>query len=111
MSKSDIKTEAAERAGPREAPERTGVYRVTHDFGGPTTMSNTVIEAIAEVAEVDPTETVIPLADSIEPDALDALFVDDDGDVQVSFTVCGLEVLVWSDGEVRIVDDALAEGR
>lgn len=110
MSKSNIEIDTAGDSGLREAPERTGVYRANYDPDGATTLSNTVIEAIAEVAGVDPTRTAIPLADSIDPDALDTLFADDEGDAQVSFTVCGLEVLVWSDGEIRIVDDALTEG-
>lgn len=105
-----METDTANSSGLREAPGRTGVYRATHDPDGPTTLSNTVIEAIAEVAGVDPTRTAIPLADSVEPDALDALFADSEGDAEVSFAVCGLEVLVRSDGEIRIVDDALTDG-
>lgn len=93
----------------REAPDRSGVYRVMHDPDGPTRVSDTVIEAIAEVAGVDPTKTVIPLAERIDPDALNALFNDQNGGAQVTFRVCGLEVLVQSDGRVRIVDDAVAD--
>lgn len=93
-----------------EAPDRSGVYRVTYDPERPGTVSDTVIEAIAEVAGVDPTETMIPLADRIDPDALDALFTADDGEAQVTFSVCGLEVLVRSDGRVRIVDESVLDG-
>lgn len=110
MSHINTENDTAERSEPTEAPERTGVYRETYDPDGPATLSNTVIEAIAEVAGVDPTQTVIPLADSIDPDALDSLFADTEGDVRVAFTVCGLEVLVWSDGEIRIVDDPFPDG-
>lgn len=89
-----------------EASDRQGVYRTTHDPEGSATVSDTVIEAIADVAGVDPTNTVIPLSDCIDPDALDALFVDDEGETRVSFRVCGLDVFVRSDGTVRIVDES-----
>lgn len=101
--------DSTESSSLSEAPGRNGVYRATHDPDGPATVSDTVIEAIAEVAGVDPTNTIIPLADRIDPDALDALFNADDGQAQVTFRVCGLEVLVQSDGRVRIVDDTVAD--
>lgn len=101
--------EARDSSGLTEAPERSGVYRVTHDPERPGTVSDTVIKAIAEVADVDPTKTMIPLADRIDPDALDSLFTDDDGEAQVTFSVCGLEVLVRSDGRVRIVDESVID--
>lgn len=109
MSKSNMGKDATDSSGLTEAPGRTGVYRATHDPDGPATVSDTVIEAVADVAGVDPTNTLIPLADRIDPDALDGLFVDGDGDAQVTFSVCGLDVLVRSDGRIRIVDDSLAE--
>lgn len=92
-----------------EAPGRAGVYRVTHDPDSSATVSDTVIRAIAEVAGVDPTNTVIPLSESIDPDALDGLFTSTDGEAQLTFRVCGLEVLVQSDGRVRIVDETVGE--
>jgi hypothetical protein len=92
-----------------EAPDRSGVYRATYDPDGPATLSDVVIEAIAEVAGVDPTTTVIPLADRIDPDSLDALFADSEGEAQTTFRVCGLEVLVRSDGRIRIVDDSVSD--
>lgn len=100
--------DTTDSSGLTEAPGRTGVYRATHDPEGPATVSDTVIEAVAEVADVDPTTTLIPLADRIDPDALDTLFVDSEGDVQITFSVCGLEILVQSDGRIRIVDDSIA---
>lgn len=101
--------ETNESAGLTESPDRSGVYRATYDPDGPGTVSDTVIEAIAEVAGVDPTKTVIPVADRIDPDALNALFTDDEGETQVTFKVCGLEVLVRSDGRVRIVDESVTD--
>jgi len=92
-----------------ESPDRSGVYRATYDPDGPATLSDVVIEAIAEVADVDPTETVIPIAERIDPDALDSLFADDEGKAQTTFRVCGLELLVRSDGRVRIVDEHVSD--
>lgn len=107
MSRTNPGTDADDGSGLTETADRSGVYRVAHDPDGPATVSDTVIEAIAEVAGVDPTSTVIPLADRVDPDALDDLFADDAGDARVSFRVCGLDVFVRSDGHVRIVDDSV----
>lgn len=96
-------------SGLTESPDRPGVYRATYDPDGPGTVSDTVIRAIAEVADVDPTNTVIPLADRIDPDALNALFADREGKAQTTFRVCGLEVLVRSDGRVRIIDESVSD--
>jgi hypothetical protein len=96
-------------SGLTESPDRPGVYRATHDPDGPATVSDTVIEAVAEVAGVDPTTTIIPLSDRIDPDALDALFAANEGAAQTTFRVCGLEVLVRSDGRVRIVDESASK--
>lgn len=98
-----------ENPGLTESPDRPGVYRARYDPNGPAALSSVVIEAIAEVADVDPTETVIPIAERIDPDALDSLFADDDGKAQTTFRVCGLEVLVRSDGRVRIVDEPVSD--
>jgi hypothetical protein len=96
-------------SGLTESPDSPGVYRVTHDPDGPATVSDTVIEAVAEVAGVDPTTTIIPLSERIDPDALDALFAANEGAAQTTFRVCGLEVLVRSDGRVRIVDESASK--
>jgi len=109
VSKSNIERDTAGSSGLTESPDRSGVYRATHDPDGPATVSDTVIEAVAEVAGVDPTTTIIPLSDRIDPDALDALFAADEGAAQATFRVCGLEVLVRSDGRVRIVDESASK--
>ncbi|WP_276301413.1 HalOD1 output domain-containing protein [Halorussus lipolyticus] len=109
MSKSNTGSETDDGAGLTESPDRPGVYRTKYDPDGTGTVTDTVIQAIAEVAEVDPTNTVIPLADRIDPDALNSLFADREGNAQTTFRVCGLEVLVRSDGRVRIVDDSVSD--
>lgn len=79
-------------------------YHAYHDPAGSATPSETVIEAIADIADVDPTTTVIPLAEVADPDALDALFENRDAnpDACVVLYLCGLEVVVYADGHVRI---------
>lgn len=109
VSKSNTGSETDDGSGLTESPDRPGVYRTQYDPDGPGTASDTVIQAIAEVADVDPTNTVIPLADRIDPDALNSLFADREGNAQTTFHVCGLEVLVRSDGRVRIVDDSVSD--
>lgn len=64
-----------------------------------------VVEKVAEQENVDPTE-LPPLADGINPDALDALFDPitnpGDSDVYVSFTYVGYTVYVYADCSVEL---------
>ncbi len=85
-----------------EAADEPGVYYAHHDPDGPLTVSGTVVRAVAEIAGVDPMTTKIPLDESVDPDALDELFATASSEASVRFDVCGLDVVVRSDGTVRI---------
>ena len=50
------------------------VYRAYHDPDGSATLSTTVIHALAECMGVDVTDGSLSLYDTVDPDALDALF-------------------------------------
>jgi len=91
-----------------EAAEEPGVYYAHHDTDGARTVSGTVIRAVAEIAGVDPTTTKIPLEDRVDPEALDELFAGSAGEASVRFELCGLAVVVRSDGTVRISNDGVA---
>ncbi|WP_096394366.1 HalOD1 output domain-containing protein [Halorubrum trapanicum] len=82
------------------APETT---RVRHGGDGPAP-SLAVVEAIAELAGVDPTdlpEAGVVLYDHVDPDALNALVAGrSDSDVDVSLTVAGYDVRVGPDTAV-----------
>ena len=78
-----------------------------------TTPSRTVIEAIAEAEGVRPEELRPPayesLHDVVDPDALDTLFGPrSDGAPrsggEVSFTFCGYDVTVETDGSVTLAE-------
>ncbi|USZ68161.1 hypothetical protein NGM10_00105 [Halorussus salilacus] len=109
MSKSYGGNGADEGAELTEACERSGVYRARHDPDGPLALSETIIEVVAEIAGIDPTRTVVPLGERIDPDALDSLFTDAEGQASVSFEVCDLAVVVWSDGRIRISNRSVAD--
>lgn len=72
-------------------------------------VTTTVVHAIAEAEDCDPTELEV-LHAAIDTDALDALF--DDGspghlrDGQLSFVYSGYEVTVSSDGAVAVAERA-----
>lgn len=66
-------------------------------------LSEAVIQAIAEETGSDPTE-FRPLGEVIDPDALDALFLDTSG--SVSFRYEGMEVTVRSNGTVTATTDS-----
>ena len=81
---------------------------------GETTPSETVIHAVAEAADVDPLE-LDPLHSTIDPDALDALFAPKyngqprDGDLQLTFSMAGYKVIVWSYGRVSVTEETPGE--
>ena len=66
-----------------------------------------VIERIAELEGTDPIELTPPLYTAVDPDALDSLFHSATADEsnpggRVSFSYCGYDVTVRSDGEVSV---------
>ncbi len=72
-------------------------------------VSEIVIEAIANQADVDPLDLGVPLGTVIDPDALDALFTSpfDDAlrDGRVEFTYCDYQVTVNHHSETGITVD------
>ncbi|QWC18960.1 HalOD1 output domain-containing protein [Halorubrum sp. 2020YC2] len=82
------------------APE---TVRVPHGGDGPSP-SLAVVEAVADLAGVDPSdlhETGVVLYDHVDPDALNALVAGRrDADVDVSLTLPGYDVRVGPDSAV-----------
>lgn len=81
------------------------VYRTTHEAGGETSLSITVVEALAEAKGVSPVDIEQPLYDVVDPDALDRLFVceDDHGTSgYVVFELSSFEITVRSNGDVVV---------
>lgn len=66
--------------------------------------STNVVLSVAAIEETAPT-SLPPLAATVDPEALDNLFV---ADVRghVSFTYAGYEVTIYGDGRLEIVPDA-----
>ncbi len=54
-------------------------------------MSVEIVQAVADAADTDPTD-VKPLFETLDPDALDALFASASGDVIVEFELAGYRV-------------------
>ena len=83
------------------------VYRAEHDFDGSASLTTTVVHALADCMNVDVTDGSLSLYDSVDPDALDALFRPRyDGNSRsggtVAFSVADHRVTVRSDGEILI---------
>lgn len=89
---------------PDSIPGDTEAVRVRHgDDDGPAP-SVAVVEAIAEFAGVDSTDLSaegVILYDHVDPDALDALVADRDGDINLSLSVAGYDISV--DAETAVV--------
>jgi hypothetical protein len=85
----------------------------TGDVFGEQSVSQRVIEAVADETGREPTE-VGPLYHVVDPDALDRLFTPTRGNVRrrgrVEFTFAGCDVAVCENGEVTVSErDVLAD--
>lgn len=85
---------------------RTGTYRATVDWGRTDPVSGRVVAVVADVLGVEPS-ALEPLADSVEPDALDDLFRPRESggrraDGLVRFRFNGRDVIVDGRGEVVV---------
>lgn len=94
--------------------QQIGVYRactpvVDTQYGGESDRSPSmaIVEAVAEAADVDPTE-LPPLYEYVDPDAIDDLFANQagaaTGDAYLGFTVDSWKVFVRADGKIRVCD-------
>jgi len=79
---------------------------LTYEARDDEALSECVVAAVADASEADPAR-LDPLAETIDPDALDALFDDRydgtaraDGVIQFSF--CGYDVVACGDGCVSV---------
>ena len=90
-------------------PDR-GTYHVWYDAATYEPVSTAVLFAVSSVLDAEP-DDLEPLADAVEPDALNELCVHwrrreppaADGSVSFSFAQC--RVTVWADGEIVIDPD------
>lgn len=81
---------------------------LTYEVADDQSLSEGVVAAVAAVSNTDPA-TMDPLAEAIDPDALDALFADQyDGTARsggrTRFSFFGHELVVTGDGLVSVVD-------
>lgn len=92
---------------PASQSRSPSVYRAYHDPDGPATLSTTVVHALADCMDIDPTDGRITLYDTVDPDALDRLFRPrHDGRPRsggrLSFVVADHYVTVTAGGEILI---------
>lgn len=91
---------------PSAATVPTRTHHVVHDSAAGD-LSVTVVAAVAEAVDADPTEVMVPVYERVDPDALDAIFGDrPDGtprtEAHVTFDVWDLRVVVHADGHVYV---------
>lgn len=83
---------------------REGTYHARHDPQGNATVCQTLVLAVAEIADRDPME-LDPLYHAIDPDTLDD-FVESSGskgsEGNVSFAFEGYDVTVYASGLIAI---------
>jgi len=87
-------------------PPRGGVpvYETHHD--GDASLSQTIIEAVASVEGVDPTDQDLELYKAVDLEALDTLFErrSSDGHWQFEFAIDDFLVVVTGSGHVSVWD-------
>lgn len=72
---------------------------------GSPSVTQSVVEAVAEADGVGPEELAPPLYEEIDPDALERIFATGPSTRRVVFTYNGYEVTVRGDGSVSIHAD------
>lgn len=77
-----------------------GERRYRYTLGETESPSEGVYVAVADVENCPPLEPP-PLAETVDPDALDTLLLDSDGSNRISFDYCGYDVTVTPD-EIRV---------
>ncbi|WP_254861978.1 HalOD1 output domain-containing protein [Halovivax gelatinilyticus] len=75
------------------------------DEVGESSVTQTVVESVAEAEGIDPLELSPPLYDVVDTEALETLFADKKGLGKIIFNYKTFEVSVFSDGYVSIVDN------
>ncbi|WP_284010041.1 HalOD1 output domain-containing protein [Haloarcula pelagica] len=84
----------------------TGTYHTHHDWSGSTPLHYTVCTAVAALTG-DDVSTTTPLADVVEPDALETLFRPEQptgaATDRATFTYGGCTVTIYRDGRIHIV--------
>lgn len=66
-------------------------------------LSHAVVRAVADAEGVDPTELDTPLYEAVDPDALDALYRENENSVtRMQFAYYGYRVTVHGDAELEV---------
>ena len=85
----------------------TPIFDAEYDSESDRSPTEAVIEALADAADVDPTE-IPTLYEYVDPDAFNKLFDGSDrateGDTVLSFQVERWHVFIRSDGRIRVCD-------
>ena len=97
------------RGGDSDDGERASeatVHTTVHDWAGDDSLCFTVVRAAAAVSGKEPMK-LQPLADVVDPDALEKFFVPGPAatpvtEGSVSFVLDGLDVTVYSSGEIVV---------
>jgi hypothetical protein len=98
-------------AVPQNRPRPPQPYFVTHEFGGTSDLTTTLVHAISDVTGADVTQAEASLVDFVDPEALDRLFEPaPDGTPRpnghLSFTMWDHQVTVYHNGQIAITPPA-----
>ena len=81
------------------------LYRARHERNCDETLSDSIVEALAAVENVEPYELDVRLYDSLDPEALDRLYettAEGSERLRLAFTVGGYEVVVTDDDQILV---------
>jgi hypothetical protein len=81
------------------------LHRARHDQARDGPITQTIVEALAAVENVEPDELGTRLYDSVDPEALDCLYgaaAERSEQLRLAFTVGGYEVILADDGDCLV---------
>jgi hypothetical protein len=119
MSETDASISTADPAAdgdvptPTIPPEERLVHEETVSFGGPSELVVTIVEAIASVRDLAPTEILPVIQESVDTDGLERVFRSHPSAPNrrgwVTFFFCDCRVVLTADGLLWVFDRRPAE--
>lgn len=95
-----------------EYDSESGVYRMSHDWAAPESLSSAVLTAVSAAADCEPVE-LPPLYEQVDPACLEGLFSPEPGSQRrngsVTFALGEFHVTVAADGEIVVYPPAASE--
>lgn len=87
-----------------ESTDQPREYQTNWDRSDPSTISSTIVRAVATTKDVDPMGIITPLTETLDADALVSVLASGagDGDITVTFNFADRQVTASDDGHITV---------